>query len=98
MYTRLKENQEQHDMGVAYYANLLSNKEFLIYADLPGMIKPGKIGDYVPDIYATNGNEEIIIEVETMDSVDSSHAMGQNLAFSIWATMDRNRKYEQKII
>jgi hypothetical protein len=98
MYIRLKENQEQHDMGVVYYVNFLSKKGFLVYADLPSMIKPKQIGDYIPDIYATNGNEEIIIEVETMDSVSSSHARGQNLTFGVWSTMGRNRKYEQKII
>lgn len=98
MYIRLKENQEQHDMGVAYYANLLSKKGFLVYADLPGMIKSKQIDDCVPDIYAIGLDNEIVIEVETVDSANSLHAIGQNLAFGVWAMMGRNREYEQKII
>lgn len=97
-YIRLKENQEKHDMGVAHYANLLSKKGFIVFADLPGMAKPKQIGDYIPDIYAIGVNEEIVIEVETVDSVSSTHAIGQNLAFDVWATMGNNRKYAQKIV
>lgn len=96
-YIRLKENQEQHDMCVAYYVNLLSKNGYLVFADLPNMIKPKQIDKYIPDIYAVGVNEEIVIEVETVDSKNSLHSIAQNLSFGIWATMGRNRKYKQKI-
>jgi hypothetical protein len=97
-YIRLKQNQEKHDAAVAAWA-----KQFVgagwnyVRSDLPGNIKPTEIGGYIPDIYASHNGAEYVIEIETVDSVNTEHAQQQKAIFQRWMNQSQNRKFEVKI-
>lgn len=95
---RTKEGQKRHDEGViAVAAELLRSGWSTVYADLPGKAKPPQIGDYVPDVYGRHGIAEIVIEVETTDTVNTPHAEVQRNTFSVWARQSLNRKFQVRI-
>ncbi|TSC60456.1 MAG: hypothetical protein LiPW15_334 [Parcubacteria group bacterium LiPW_15] len=96
---RLKVNQERHDSGVAFWANnLASNGWSIVYADLPGKAKPPMIGMYIPDVYGKHGSQEVVIEVETADTIDAEHTKFQLAAFRNWAAGSSLRRFEVKLV
>lgn len=96
---RTKENQTKHDNGVIYWANELIQKGWpIVYADLPGKVKPPQIGNHIPDIYAKHINQEIVIEIETDDSVGLEHTKNQLLTFTVWKNQFSSRKFLIKIV
>lgn len=78
---RTKTSQSKHNQEVLKEAKELKREKYNVYADIEGYKKPPSRGGYVPDIVATKGNEEIIIEVETVDSVNSARDLAQQGAF-----------------
>ncbi|MBI2669533.1 MAG: hypothetical protein HYX20_00050 [Candidatus Yanofskybacteria bacterium] len=99
MYIRTKENQQKHDSGVATWAvSYVKGGWSNVLSDLPGNVKPPKINGHIPDIYASHGNAERVVEIETQDSVNSEHARQQVVAFQAWARMGQNRKFEVKVV
>ena len=98
MYIRTKDNQGKHDAAVAVWArSLISNGWKKVYADLPGNIKPPLIGGHIPDIYAVSGMQEVIIEVETVDSINTEHTKSQLAVFELWKRQSSNRIYLVKL-
>lgn len=99
VYKRVKQNQEKHDATVAAWAEKVITAGWNhVWSDLPGNIKPPEIGGYVPDIYARHDNgAEYVIEVETRDSIESSHAQDQKTVFARWANSSTRRAFEIKI-
>ena len=96
---RTKEGQKKHDDGVALFAiSLIKNGWSLVRSDLPGNIKPPQIGDHIPDIYARHGIEEVIIEVETNDTENSSHSLEQYAVFRAWAKQSSSRQFLLKVV
>ena len=78
---RTKTSQSKHDNKVLAEAKKLKREQYNVSADIAGYKKPPSRGGYVPDIIAKKGNEEIIIEVETVDSADSARDLAQQGAF-----------------
>jgi hypothetical protein len=78
---RSKTSQSKHDSKVLTEAKKLKREQYDVSADIAGYKKPPSRGGYRPDILATKGNKEVIIEVETPDSVDSPRDIAQQGAF-----------------
>jgi hypothetical protein len=95
---RTKEGQQKHDNAVAFYSSELAKNKYIVYVDLPNMKKPGMIGGFIPDVYAILGNNEIVVEVETVDSAQIEHALKQNYVFQQWENSGPLRKYFRKIV
>lgn len=91
---RLKANQGRHDAEVLRRGVDAKKKGWAtVFVDLPNYIKPPTINGYIPDIYAHNGAEELLIEIETNDT-NSLHAVSQHVAFRQWANQrPLNRKF-----
>lgn len=84
--TRTKEGQEKHDRGVLNVGNEAVNRGWLtVFVDLPGYQKPPMISGFIPDVYAHNGYRELVVEVETSDTINSQHTTQQCAAFRQWA-------------
>ena len=81
---RMPWNQTVHDRKVSELANQLSARGAAVNADVPGWPQPGVILGYRPDIHAVNGGE-LVVEVETTDSVNDQHSLNQRSAFETWA-------------
>jgi hypothetical protein len=98
-YLRTKENQTKHDQGVAFWVNQVRLAGWsAVLFDLPGYVKPTVIVGHIPDVYATHGNQEYIIEIETLDSVNSSHALAQKASFQAWARISPSRTFEVRVV
>jgi len=98
-YIRTKENQTKHDQWVAYWAHQVQLAGWgIVLFDLPGYAKPITIGGHIPDIYATRLDQEYVIEVETLDSINTQHALQQKAAFQAWANASPKRKFDVKLV
>ena len=64
-------SQSKHNQKVSQEAEKYKRKGYKVSADIAGYTKPPRRGSYIPDIIAAKGDEEIIIEVETVDSANS---------------------------
>lgn len=98
MMFRTKENQYKHDLGVAKYVKLLANKGLKVFADLPNTAKPPKIGAFIPDIYAVSSLHEIVVEVETVESKYTDHALMQAATFTSWASASTKRRFFRQVV
>ena len=78
---RTKAGQSKHNNKVLEEAKKLKRERYDVCADIEGFKKPPRQGNFIPDIVATKGNEEIIIEVETVDSANSPRDIAQQGAF-----------------
>jgi len=98
-YIRTKENQEKHDVAVGSWAKrVIAAGWNSVWSDLPGNDKPPTIGIFIPDIYATHNEQKYIIEIETIDSAKTPHAIRQKIAFQTWANASPSRKFEVKVV
>jgi len=70
---RKKSSQGTHDRKVRQIANELRNKGYKVQADVSGFDTPNGIGKsgHIPDIYATRGSKEKIVEVDTPGTENS---------------------------
>jgi len=95
----LKANQQKHDAGVASWARQITAAGWSnVWSDLPGNVKPPLINGHLPDVYATHNGYEYVVEIETSDSLNSSHALLQKTAFMRWAALaPTRRKFEIRI-
>ena len=91
---RQKKNQATHDRRVRALANGLKNQGWEVQADLPNFDQPDPIGqdERIPDIFATQGNQTKIIEVETPSTVDSHQ--DQHSTFRRSAAHRENGEFE----
>lgn len=94
---RTKARQSKHNSEVLRIAKESKNKGYKVQADIKGYPKPSKRGRYRPDVIATKGNEEIIIEVETVDSANSPRDLAQQEAFKR-AARKSGAKFKRKIV
>ncbi len=94
---RTKEGQAKHDAEVARQARMLINAGWrTVFADLPNLARPPKVGSFIPDVYANHGAKECIVEVETLDSINSDQAKQQKAAFQAWAVLSPiNRTFKR---
>lgn len=91
---RRDRNQSEHDNCVLANAETLVNQGWDVQADLPGFDQPAPIGkgNRIPDIYATLGDQIMIIEVETPSTVNSHHE--QHSTFRRSAAQRENTEFE----
>ena len=86
-----------HDKAVADYADMLVNKGYEVYADVPGYTRPDVIRNpgstecRRPDIVAIKDGLIEIIEVETADSYDEDR--GQRKVFRDYANRHENTSF-----
>jgi hypothetical protein len=78
---RNPKSQNEHDKAVKMFAKQYERNGWDVQAELPGYKKPPSIEGHRPDIRATKGNQESVMEVETGDSVNTPHATAQDAAF-----------------
>ncbi len=96
MPKRTKTGQARHDRAVLRSARSYKVRGYNVKADLPGYTKPKKIGGHVPDILATKGRKEKIVEVETRDS--NKKDASQHSAFKSYADKKASRDFRKRII
>lgn len=98
-YIRTKENQEKHDVAVGSWAKqVIMSGWNSVWSDLPGNVKPPMVGGFIPDIYAVHNGQKYIIEIETIDSIKTPHAIQQKIVFQAWANTSPGRKFEVKVV
>ena len=78
---RSPKSQSKHDREVEKIVEEYKEKGYSVSADIRGYSKPKTVSGYRPDVVATKDNREIIIEVETLDSLNSVRDLEQKGAF-----------------
>ena len=92
---RTKIGQKSHDEAVLNSVKYYENQGFKVKADLPGYNKPDKIKGKIPDLIAKNNSSEIVLEVETPQTVETDKK--QISVFKEYADRSKNRKFRLKI-
>lgn len=92
--SRRNRNQSEHDNCVRNNAEMLLNQGWNVQADLPDFNRPDPIGkdERIPDIYATLGDQAMIIEVETPSTIESHNE--QHSTFRRSAAQKENTEFE----
>lgn len=88
---RIPPDQSKHDSVVSIRARELSSEGNRVWADVNGYQRPAEVFGYVPDIL-TNGQRNLLSEVETEDSYLSDHTYNQLRAF------DRAVNYQLEVV
>lgn len=88
---RIPPNQSKHDSVVSIRAGELRSEGNRVWADVDGYPKPAEVFGYVPDIL-TNGQRNLLSEVETEDSYSSDHTYNQLRAF------DKAANYQLEVV
>ncbi|MBA7604143.1 hypothetical protein ES703_11262 [subsurface metagenome] len=92
---RGKASQSKHDRMVEKVAQDYETRGYDVSADVEVYPQPPTIGGYRPDIVATKGGHETIVEVETPDSMNSSRNIAQQGAFRRAARRSEGRHYKR---
>ena len=92
MARRSHQNQSKHDRHVKKLADRYKQGNYKVKADVHGHPQPDTLNGRRPDIQAKRGQEEIIIEVETQDSINSDAA--QHRALQQYANKSHNKKFK----
>lgn len=95
---RTRTSQLIHDRKVSELAMNLLGKGYQVWAEVPEFPNPPAVFGYTPDIKARKSGQEIIIEVETHDSLDTAHAQKQHDAFIAATREKQNLQYRREII
>lgn len=90
-------SQHKHDNEVKKVAKDYAGRGYDVEADISGYKRPPTVGGYRPDVRAKKGKYETLVEVETPDTVDTVHALSQELAFRKSARRSPNRHFKKKI-
>lgn len=88
MGNRNPEAQSKHDQKVKEIADAYKSESYEVYADIKGYGQPHKRNGYIPDVVAKKNGKEIIIEVETSDSIKTDKE--QQNAFRRYANARSN--------
>jgi len=92
--------QAKHDQDVRRIADDYKLIGYAVQAEASGYPLPDLIGGYRPDVRVKLEliGFEVVIEVETPDSIDTDHAKQQDAAFSNWARQDTENRIYRRII
>ena len=96
MRKRTKTGQGRHDNALKRSANWYENQGYKVKVDLPGGSKPKKIGGHIPDLIAKKGKQEVIVEIETRESV--SKDKDQQDAFKEYTSRKSTRSFRKRIV
>jgi hypothetical protein len=88
---RTPQNQSKHDSVVSIRAGQLRSEGNRVWADVDGYQRPAEVFGYIPDI-VTNGQSDLLSEVETADSYTDDHTYNQLRAF------DRAANYQLEVV
>lgn len=95
MTKRTKIGQLKHDRSVLDQTKYYNRLGYKVRADLPSFKKPVSVGGRIPDIEAKKGNERVIVEVETKDSIKNDES--QIKTFKKYAGTHKNTRFRVKI-
>ena len=93
---RTKSQQSKHDSRVRKIAGGYKSQGWRVQADISGYSKPKTIFNRRPDVIATKGVRERIVEVETRSSMKSDVA--QRKAFKRFASLNKKRKFRTSVV
>jgi ribosomal protein S6E (S10) len=88
---RTKSQQSKHDSRVSRIAGGYKSQGWKVQADVSGYSKPRTIFNKRPDVRATKGTRERIVEVETKSSMKTD--VVQRNAFKRFAGLNNKRKF-----
>lgn len=94
MKKRTKQGQKKHDEGVLKSAKYYKSQGFDVKADLPDMQRPKSINGRRPDLIAKKGTNEIVVEVETTQTIKKDKS--QHKVFADYVSGKSNRKFRVK--
>ena len=80
---RSPQTQSKHDSVVSGRAGELLGEGNRVWADVGGYVQPQLVFGYIPDIIAIKGNQNLISEVEPLDTYSSEHTKDQLKAFDL---------------
>ena len=92
---RGQSSQSKHDRKVQQIARDYKARGYNVSADAAGYPQPPTIGGYIPDVVATKGGHQTIVEVETPDSVNSPRDIAQQGAYLRDARRSERRHYKR---
>ncbi len=95
---RTPSSQSKHNKEVKRLAIEYKDKGYKVEADITGFQQPNTVSGFRPDIRAKKGGQETIVEVETLDSVDSTRDTKQQDAFQDWASQDLKHHFKRKVV
>lgn len=79
-------------LAVAYHKS-----GFEVKADhIKGFESPNKVCMMIPDIIANNGEQVVIVEVETRSSVGTKRDRRQRRVFGEWAKKDKEKDFRRE--
>ncbi len=93
---RTKAQQSKHNARVRKIAGGYKGQGYKVKADISGYSKPRTIYGRRPDVIATKGARERIIEVETKSSMKSDVA--QRNAFKRFVGLNKKRKFRTNVV
>ena len=93
---RTKIQQSRHDARVRKIAGGYRSQGWKVQADIQGYSKPKSIFHRRPDVIATKGARERIIEVETKSSMKSDVA--QRNTSKRFAGLNKKRKFRTSVV
>ncbi|MCH7850773.1 MAG: hypothetical protein IH845_03980 [Nanoarchaeota archaeon] len=96
MVKRGKTQQSKHDARVRRIAGGYKSQGWKVRADISGYSKPKTIYNKRPDVIATKGAKERIVEVETKNSYKKD--VSQRNAFKRFAGLDKKRKFRTSVV
>ncbi len=74
-------SQIKHDQMVLKIIREYEGKNYKVYANIEEYRKPSIIGGYRPDVLAVKHGYRTIVEVETLDSLNTDEAAARDSAF-----------------
>lgn len=93
---RSKQKQSAHDARVRKIAGGYASQGWKVQADVSGYPTPRTIFNRRPDVRATKGARERIVEVETRSSLKSD--VSQRNAFRRFASLNKKRKFRTSVV
>lgn len=96
MVKRIPKQQSKHDSRVRRIAGGYISQGWRVQADVPGYSKPRTIFNKRPDVRATKGARERIVEVETRNSMKTDAS--QRDTFRRFASLNKKRKFRNSVV
>ncbi len=93
------QSQSKHDKRIKEIADHHSSRGSKVLADhIREHQRPPAISGQIPDLIVETWFEILLIEIETHDSINTSHAKNQHIAFSRWESMAFGRRYIREVV
>ena len=96
--TRGAQAQARHDAMVKLQAARYRSLGYLVAAEIAGWQAPEPVEGLVPDLVATRGDEVVVVEVETEDTLAGKEYLAEHKAFRKWKEQaPKTRDYKMVI-